>query len=117
VIVQTQARKLFEIFINKYNPTQKVIEEVLPYSMAAEPAAEYGNYIKDQSKNFTASLILHDVGSKDDRKEEVEDFKDGKIDFLFVYNMLLTGFDAKRLKKLYIGRLSKTTTCCKHLQG
>ena len=26
---------------------------------------------------------------------------------LFVYNMLLTGFDAKRLKKLYIGRLIK----------
>jgi type I restriction enzyme R subunit len=102
-----QARKLFEIFINKYNPTQKVIEAVLPYSMAAEPEVEYGNYIKDRSKNLTASLILHDVGSKDDRKEEVEDFKDGKIDFLFVYNMLLTGFDAKRLKKLYISRLIK----------
>ena len=50
---------------------------------------------------------MHDIGSKDDRKEEVEDFKDGKIDFLFVYNMLLTGFDAKRLKKLYIGRIIK----------
>ncbi len=103
----SQARKLFEIFINKYNPTQNVIEEVLPYSMAAEPAVEYGNYIKHQSKDLTASLILHDIGSKDDRKEEVENFKDGKIDFLFVYNMLLTGFDAKRLKKLYIGRLIK----------
>ncbi|ULQ58331.1 type I restriction endonuclease [Flavihumibacter rivuli] len=102
-----QARKLFEIFINKYNPSQKVIEEVLPYSMAAEPAAEYGAYISDQSKNLTATLILHDVGSKEDRKDEVENFKDGKIDFLFVYNMLLTGFDAKRLKKLYIGRLIK----------
>jgi type I restriction enzyme R subunit len=102
-----QARKLFEIFISKYNPTQRVLEEVSPYSMAAEPAAEYGNYIKDNSKNLTATLILHDVGSKDDRKDEVENFKDGKIDFLFVYNMLLTGFDAKRLKKLYIGRLIK----------
>lgn len=102
-----QARKLFEIFINKYNPTQKVIEEVLPYSMAAEPVVEYGNYNRDLKKSLTASLILHDVGSKDERKEEVEDFKDGKIDFLFVYNMLLTGFDAKRLKKLYIGRLIK----------
>jgi len=102
-----QARKLFEIFINKYNPSQKVIEVVLPYSMAAEPAAEYGTYISDQSKNLTATLILHDVGSKEDRKDEVENFKDGKIDFLFVYNMLLTGFDAKRLKKLYIGRLIK----------
>lgn len=57
---------------------------------------------------LTASLILYDVGSKDERKDEVEAFKDGKIDLLFVYNMLLTGFDAKRLKKLYRGRLIKT---------
>lgn len=102
-----QARKLFEIFINKYNPKQKVVEQVHPYSMAAEPTPDYSNYIKNRAKNLTATLILHDVGSKEDRKLEVEDFKDGKIDFLFVYNMLLTGFDAKRLKKLYIGRLIK----------
>ena len=37
----------------------------------------------------------------------MEDFKEGKIDLLFVYNMLLTGFDAQRLKKLYIARLVK----------
>ncbi len=102
-----QARILFEIFISKYNPSQKVMEEVVPYQMAAEPPDEYNSYIKDNSKNLTATLILHDVGSKDDRKDEVENFKDGKIDFLFVYNMLLTGFDAKRLKKLYLGRLIK----------
>ena len=102
-----QARKLFEIFINKYNPTQKTVETVEPYMMAAEPAAEYGTYKVDQSKNLVASLILHDIGSKDNRKDEVDDFKDGKIDILFVYNMLLTGFDAKRLKKLYIGRVIK----------
>ena len=102
-----QARKLFEIFISKYNPAQKTIEDVQSYQMAAEPAAEYGNYLKVHSKNLVASLILHDIGSKEDRKQEVADFKDGKIDFLFVYNMLLTGFDAKRLKKLYIGRLIK----------
>lgn len=56
---------------------------------------------------LTAALILHDVGSKDDRKQEVDNFKEGKIDLLFVFNMLLTGFDAKRLKKLYIGRIIK----------
>jgi len=38
----------------------------------------------------------------------VADYKAGNIDFLFVYNMLLTGFDAKRLKKLYIGRKIKS---------
>ena len=102
-----QARKLFEIFISKYNPTQKTVETVQPYLMAAEPTLEYNNYKTNQSKNLTASLILHDIGSKDDRKDEVDDFKDGKIDILFVYNMLLTGFDAKRLKKLYIGRVIK----------
>jgi type I restriction enzyme R subunit len=102
-----QARKLFEIFINKYNPTQTTLEPVATYMMAAEPAVEYGMYNIDQSKNLVASLILHDIGSKDDRKDEVDDFKVGKIDILFVYNMLLTGFDAKRLKKLYIGRVIK----------
>jgi type I restriction enzyme R subunit len=101
-----QARKLFETFISKYNSDQQTIESVAPYTMAAELVAEYGTY-KDQSRNLTASLILHDIGSKDDRKNEVEAFKGGKIDLLFVYNMLLTGFDAKRLKKLYLGRVIK----------
>lgn len=102
-----QARKMFEIFISKYNTIQKTLERVEPYAMAAEPTVEYGSYTKRQKKNLTASLILHDIGDKAEREAEVEDFKDGKIDFLFVYNMLLTGFDAKRLKKLYIGRVIK----------
>jgi type I restriction enzyme, R subunit len=102
-----QARKLHEIFISKYNPAQKTVEEVQPYYMAAEPVPEYGIYKAEQDKVLIASLILHDIGSKDDRKNEVDDFKNGKIDILFVYNMLLTGFDAKRLKKLYIGRIIK----------
>lgn len=55
----------------------------------------------------TGALILHDEGTKEDRKDQVEDFKIGKIDFLFVFNMLLTGFDAPRLKKLYLGRVLK----------
>jgi type I restriction enzyme R subunit len=100
-----QARKMFQIFINKYNPSQKTVEDVdRSYKSISEPPAEYTTYQKETGNSFVASLILHDVGSKDERKDEVEDFKAGKIDFLFVYNMLLTGFDAKRLKKLYIAR-------------
>ncbi|EGY59429.1 type I restriction endonuclease, partial [Neisseria sp. GT4A_CT1] len=57
--------------------------------------------------NLTAALILYDVGTKDERDQWVKDFKAGKTDILFVYNMLLTGFDAPRLKKLYLGRLIK----------
>ncbi|MGV3009794.1 DEAD/DEAH box helicase family protein [Streptococcus thoraltensis] len=53
---------------------------------------------------LTGALILHDVDDKDKMKQERDAFKAGKIDILFVYSMLLTGFDAPRLKKLYLGR-------------
>ena len=70
-------------------------------------AESYAEQTAEKNRVKTAALILHDIGSKDERKQWVEDFKAGKIDFLFVYNMLLTGFDAKRLKKLYLGRIIK----------
>lgn len=57
------------------------------------------------SKEMSSALILHDSGTKEDRRDLVGEFKQGKIDLLFVYNMLLTGFDAPRLKKLYMGRV------------
>lgn len=102
-----QAEKLFEIFVNKYNPEQKVIEPIEAYKAIKEPAPLYGEYTGRQGRKLTASLILHNIGDKDERKQEVEDFKSGKIDLLFVYNMLLTGFDSARLKKLYLARLVK----------
>ena len=100
-----QARMLFETFICKYNTEQGTIEPNQPMR-AADPTVEYSLYQKDHG-HLVGSLILHDVGTTDDRKQEIGDFKDGKIDILFVYNMLLTGFDAKRLKKLYLGRIIK----------
>ena len=103
-----QARKLFEIFIRKYNPEQKTIEEVSTQHLkVSEPSFDYSLYQKEMQRSLVSSLILHDFGSKKERDQEIEDFKDGKIDFLFVYNMLLTGFDANRLKKLYLGRIIK----------
>jgi type I restriction enzyme R subunit len=99
-----QAKQLFEIFQHKYT---KVVSLTGDSMMAADEGVSYGNAKLNDSKVKTAALILHDIGTKDDRKAQVEDFKDGKIDFLFVYNMLLTGFDAPRLKKLYIGRVIK----------
>lgn len=56
---------------------------------------------------YTHALILHDEGTKQDRKNEQEEFKKGNIDILVVYNMLLTGFDAPRLKKQYLARMIK----------
>ncbi|HEZ4306937.1 TPA: type I restriction endonuclease subunit R, partial [Neisseria meningitidis] len=75
---------------------------------SAEQARQLFEHFQTASDhNFTAALILHDVGTKDERDQWVKDFKAGKTDILFVYNMLLTGFDAPRLKKLYLGRLIK----------
>ncbi|HMU04600.1 MAG TPA: hypothetical protein PJ990_13295, partial [Saprospiraceae bacterium] len=47
------------------------------------------------------------AGTKDEREQQIENFREGKIDLLFVFNMLLTGFDAPRLKKLYVTRVIK----------
>lgn len=59
---------------------------------------------KADKHKLKAALILYDEDDKETRKGKTKDFKDGKIDLLFVYVMLLTGFDAPRLKKLYLGR-------------
>ena len=99
-----QAKQLFEIFQHKYTKVVSLLGEGM---MAADEGLPYGKSKKLESNVKTAALILHDIGTKQERKDQVEDFKDGKIDFLFVYNMLLTGFDAPRLKKLYIGRVIK----------
>jgi len=101
-----QAKMMYDIFNKKYAPyLHDVVNDNL--LLAAEPQAEYGNKQINSYKVKTAALILHDIETKVFRKELVDKFKAGEIDFLFVYNMLLTGFDAKRLKKLYIGRVIK----------
>lgn len=97
-----QAEKLFELFNITY---AQPLEE--NYSLAAEPQASYNDRVISESKVKSAALILHDAGTKDERETQIENFKAGKIDLLFVYNMLLTGFDAPRLKKLYVTRIIK----------
>ena len=98
-----QAKMMQEIFDKKYAVHQ---EQFL--AQVAEEGKNYGSKKIKDSKVSTAQVILHDVGTKQDRDDWVADYKAGNIDFIFVYNMLLTGFDAKRLKKLYIGRKIKS---------
>lgn len=100
-----QARMMYEIFQVNFGNTTTTEEPRLNY--AAEAQASYGTMKTQERKVKSALLILHDVGTKQERTDWVEEFKDGKHDFLFVYNMLLTGFDAPRLKKLYMGRMIK----------
>jgi type I restriction enzyme, R subunit len=102
-----QAKQMFDIFSKVYaEPEQSRFkaEDAATYIVAQEPG-NYAEKIRAENKIKSAALILHDIGTKEERKNWVEDFKAGKIDLLFVFNMLLTGFDAKRLKKLYLGRV------------
>lgn len=91
-----QGKELFEQFERIYG-IQKTISNI-----TVKPNYSYGD-----DPPLKASLILHDVNSKSIREEDIKAFKAGDIDLLIVYNMLLTGFDAKRLKKLYLARVVK----------
>lgn len=109
VICETseQARRLYEAFTTKpiggnrmpiqlHMDEQKwMVAEALPVYVTAK-------------KPLRVGLILHDSDDKETRKQIVKDFKKNmSIDLLIVFNMLLTGFDAPRLKRLYFGRKLK----------
>lgn len=102
-----QAREMARLFEQKYaspvpvKPTQPAFE---PSTMAADAPKLYA---LPKRTVTTHALILHDAGTKGGRKDLVDTFKEGRIDILFVFNMLLTGFDSARLKKLYLGRIIK----------
>ncbi|MFM2178952.1 MAG: hypothetical protein RL015_3050 [Verrucomicrobiota bacterium] len=104
-----QAKEMARLFELKYavKTTAPVPPLIPPAETAAIAAETHGLYALPKRTVRTHALILHDAGTKSDRKDLVEAFKEGKIDILFVFNMLLTGFDAARLKKLYLGRVIK----------
>jgi type I restriction enzyme R subunit len=104
-----QAKEMHAIFEAKYASKEGTIplQPDTTLSIAADPKGQYATQKAADRKIKTSAVILHDVGTKKERKNWVEEFKEGKIDILFVYAMLLTGFDAKRLKKLYLGRVIK----------
>ncbi|MCQ2127389.1 MAG: HsdR family type I site-specific deoxyribonuclease [Bacteroidaceae bacterium] len=82
-----QARKLYEFF----NEIQDELNET-----------------RTEKLKLKAGLILYDSDDKETRKQIVKNFKKNMtIDMLIVFNMLLTGFDAPRLKRLYFGRKMK----------
>ena len=66
------------------------------------------NKLSSHPSKLKAGLILHDSDDKETRRKIVSAFKkEMTIDILIVFNMLLTGFDAPRLKRLYFGRKLK----------
>lgn len=78
---------------------------------SSKQARELEKQLEERRKagttNLTSALILHDEGNKEEKKEKVDAYKEGKIGLIIVYSMLLTGFDAPRLKRLYLGRKIK----------
>ena len=101
-----QARELFRQFqqrktsIVSFPTLNHSTGESFPLAAEEDITYEYGEGLK-------AALILYDENDKETRNAQIKAFKDGEIDVLFVYSMLLTGFDANRLKKLYLGRKIK----------
>lgn len=109
VICETseQARRLYEIFQEeweKHQPKPQIFKLPDGTLLEAEPVIDY----KSKYRPLKAGIILHDTDDKETRKQIVKDFKKNMtIDILIVFNMLLTGFDAPRLKRLYFGRKLK----------
>ena len=109
VICETseQARRLYDVFQEEWQKYQpKPIKIKLPdgTSVVGEPEVDY----KSKYRPLKAGIILHDTDDKETRKQIVKDFKKNMtVDILIVFNMLLTGFDAPRLKRLYFGRKLK----------
>ena len=97
-----QAREMYRLWQERFNKALHIEgkhDESL--MLAAEPMIAYGYH----AKPLRASLILHDEGDKEERKAYIDEYKKKlSVDVLIVNQMLLTGFDAPRLKKLYLGR-------------
>ena len=109
VICETseQARRLYDVFQEewqKYQPKPIKIKLSDGSYVVGEPEVDY----KSKYRPLKAGIILHDTDDKETRKQIVKDFKKNMtVDILIVFNMLLTGFDAPRLKRLYFGRKLK----------
>nr|WP_275548767.1 DEAD/DEAH box helicase family protein [Ligilactobacillus salivarius] len=106
---------MLEYILNDFTKSRDIYDDQTIGGMIVSQSSAQAREIYKQFMNkreqgettLTASLILSDEDDKETRAKEVDDFKSGKTDFLIVYNMLLTGFDAPRLKKLYLGRMIK----------
>src|SRR5699024_3903005 len=68
-----QAKKMYEVFTGTFGQSQADL------SKAAEPPVTYGEKKEANNNVDSAAVILHDVGTKEERKDIVDDFKDGKI--------------------------------------
>lgn len=103
-------KDLAEYIVNDYKKSKIYFDDDSIGAMIVCDSSEQARSLFENLKEYLdikKALILHDEDTVQFRKDEIDDFKKGKIDILVVYNMLLTGFDAPRLKKIYLGRIIK----------
>lgn len=69
---------------------------------STEQAKKLQRLFEHNTKLHTSIVISEE--SKEDNKDRQNKFKKGETPVLIVFNMLITGFDAPRLKRLYLFR-------------
>lgn len=105
-----QARTLYRLWQEQYEKDLSYARE--RHLLALKGELSQRDEERLNKKPVRAALILHDEGTTEERKDTIARFKNPAnfhkeglpIDVLIVDQMLLTGFDAPRLKKLYLGR-------------
>ena len=101
---------LVEYIVDDFKHSRIALGDSSIGGMIVCDSSDQARMVEQELKNYTEvshALILHDVDDKETRRGYQDDFKKGKIDLLVVYNMLLTGFDAPKQKKQYLGRVIK----------
>ncbi|WP_187942996.1 DEAD/DEAH box helicase family protein, partial [Helicobacter pylori] len=83
-----------------FSSTQAKLANLL-FNEVQEKVLQENPNLKILKKQLQSSLILHD---EQEVKEKIHSFKHEDTDIVFVFNMLLTGFDLPSLKRLYIHR-------------
>ena len=106
-----QAQMMYRLFLEKYADETELDNErdedgATLYRSISAGEIEVKN-TPCRKGCYRAALITYDSFDKETRAKWIELFKDGKIDLLIVFQMLQTGFDAPRLKKLYLHRMVK----------
>ena len=99
---------LVEYIVDDFKRSRIALNDHSIGAMIVCDSSDQARMVEEELNNyeeFSHVLILHDVDDKETRRGYQDDFKKGKVDILVVYNMLLTGFDAPRLKKQYLGRV------------
>ncbi|MBQ6705331.1 MAG: type I restriction endonuclease subunit R [Opitutales bacterium] len=103
-----QARKFFEHWNKRIAETQQAAKDIQENYIREGNTEALANYRRNAPKTLRAALVLDDFPTDPvERKRQIESFRKSaeEFDVIIVNQMLLTGFDAPHLKKLYLGRL------------